>query len=339
MRLLLVITFLFSPVAASPCTFSSQGRAECSHKGLIHIPHRLPRNLQYLDLSANSIQLLQPLPGRFSSLLHLNLSGNPLYHLPAGAFKNSFRLQTLDLSSCGIHQLHPNVFEGLTRLQTLLLSNNSLNTIDVQNLKALTKLDVRDTPLTSSHLHRQPRRDALIHQLDSRGFCDCFSKTPLHKSNEQVSGEFCSCVTLIEEMDHRVQRAGRSEVINRFVREVAESTNGSASSNLTSPSPTEAVSHGRSWPYLVGFVVIAASVSLLIAFAAKCNVFHRYFRSYRHRPLPENEWGHESQNDLPGMPLPPQDDEDGFIEDNYIQPEDHHDEEDEEDIRIPSVEL
>ncbi|XP_063795388.1 type III endosome membrane protein TEMP isoform X2 [Pseudophryne corroboree] len=316
-----------------------EGRADCSQKGLTHIPHTVPPNLQSLDLSANSIQFLQPLPGRFSGLLHLNLSGNPLHHLPAGAFKNLIRLRTLDLGNCGIYKLHHDVFEGLVLLQTLILRNNSITAIDVRNLKSLTKLDVRDTPLASAHPHRQPSRDDLLYQMGSRGFCDCSSMRRLHRSSEQVSGEFCPCMMLTEEMDHHVQKTGRSEVIKRFIRDVTESTYNSTAYNLTTPLATTEVSHGRSWPYLVGFVVIAACLSLLIALAAKCKVFHRYFRSYRHRPLPDNEWINESEGDLPGVPLPPQEDEDGFIEDNYIQPGDRHEELDEEDISIASNEL
>ncbi|KAG8437069.1 hypothetical protein GDO86_007952, partial [Hymenochirus boettgeri] len=57
---------------------------------------------------------------------------------------------------------------------------------------------------------------------------------------------------------------------------------------IASPAPSKAESTGRSWPYLVGFIVIAICLSLLIALAAKCNVFHHTsLRSYRHRPLPE----------------------------------------------------
>ncbi|XP_044157777.1 type III endosome membrane protein TEMP [Bufo gargarizans] len=107
---------------------------------------------------------------------------------------------------------------------------------------------------------------------------------------------------------------------------------------LTTLSPTTPVSEGRSWPYLVGFVLVAITISLLIAVVAKCNLFRRYLRSYRHHPLPENEWITESQNELPGVPHT-QDDEDGYIEDNYIQPEDHQEELDEEDDHIPPEEL
>uniref|UniRef100_A0A8C0IS65 Chromosome 1 open reading frame 210 n=1 Tax=Chelonoidis abingdonii TaxID=106734 RepID=A0A8C0IS65_CHEAB len=62
---------------------------------------------------------------------------------------------------------------------------------------------------------------------------------------------------------------------------------------------------GNSWPYLVGFLVSAIGISILIALAAKCKLFHKNFASYRHQPL------------ATGLQL---EDDDGFIEDNYIQP-------------------
>ncbi|XP_075688186.1 type III endosome membrane protein TEMP [Rhinoderma darwinii] len=335
MRLVLYLTLLLLAVSVNPCTLSDQGHADCSRKGLTNVPFTLPHNLQYLDLSANSIHHLQLFPVKFSELLFLNLSGNPLRFLPAGAFKNLAHLRTLDLSSCEISRLHSDAFKGLLHLRILILRNNSLKNIDLRKLRALTRLDVRRTfPISS------PRMVALMDQLAEERFCDCSTRRPLHKSSDQVSGDFCSCATLIEKRELDVQTAGKvvSEVIKRHIRDVKKVSNDSLSSNLTTPSTTEALSQGRSWPYLVGFVLIAGGLSLFIAIAAKCNLFHRYFRSYRHRPLPENEWISDSQNELPGVPLP-QDDEDGFIEDNYIQPEDHREELDEEEMRIPPQQL
>ncbi|XP_069594183.1 type III endosome membrane protein TEMP isoform X2 [Ranitomeya imitator] len=336
MRLILYLSSLLLAASAHPCTLAAQGRADCSHKGLTNVPTNLPHNLHYLNLSSNSIHHLQLFPQKFSELLFLNLSGNPLHLIPAGTFKRLPHLRVLDLSSCEISRLHSDAFKGLLRLQTLILRNNSLQDIDLWNLRALTRLDVRGTALLSS-----PRMGVLMDQLASQRFCDCSSRRKLHQSRDRVSGDFCSCPTLIGKGEFEVRAAGEvaSEVIQRYIRDVNDISNGSLSSNRTTPSPDSNVPQSRSWPYLVGFVLVAGTLSLLIAAAAKCNLFHRYFRSYRHRPLPENEWITESQNELPGVPLPPQDDEDGFIEDNYIQPGDHRDDLDEEDLQEPHEEL
>uniref|UniRef100_A0A8C7V9P1 Chromosome 1 open reading frame 210 n=1 Tax=Oncorhynchus mykiss TaxID=8022 RepID=A0A8C7V9P1_ONCMY len=58
----------------------------------------------------------------------------------------------------------------------------------------------------------------------------------------------------------------------------------------------------KSWQYLVAVLVTAISLSLLIAVLAKCQLVRRYLASYPKMYMEDEE-----------------DDDDGFIEDNYIQ--------------------
>ncbi|KAG9471591.1 hypothetical protein GDO78_014124 [Eleutherodactylus coqui] len=326
MRLILFLAVLLAAASAHPCTLSAQGGADCRGRGLTKFPFTLPHDIKDLDLSANSIHRLSRFPVTFSELRYLNLSGNRLKVISGGgAFRKLTSLQTLDLSSCGISRVYPEAFLRLRHLRTLILRNNTFRDLDLwpRPLIALTRLDVRGTTLMSSD-----RMGDLMDQLARRRFRDCSSGRAIHASQDQASGDFCSRAMLKEKRERDVQSAdkAKSEDIKRYVRDV----NDSLSSNSSSRSETPAVSQGRSWPYLVGFVLIAGTVSLLIAVVAKCNLCHQHLRSYRHRPLPENEWITESQNELPGIPLPGQDDEDGFIEDNYIQPSDHREELDED---------
>uniref|UniRef100_A0A8C6UA86 Uncharacterized protein n=1 Tax=Neogobius melanostomus TaxID=47308 RepID=A0A8C6UA86_9GOBI len=66
------------------------------------------------------------------------------------------------------------------------------------------------------------------------------------------------------------------------------------------------------WSYMAAGLGTLLTLSLIIVMAVKFRVFHRFLASYRHSLLQEMGMG-------PGTQYQQDDDDDGFIEDNYIQ--------------------
>ncbi|KAM9848570.1 type III endosome membrane protein TEMP [Aulostomus maculatus] len=112
---------------------------------------------------------------------------------------------------------------------------------------------------------------------------------------------------------------------NSTLSAAAPTINGTLTNGTGKPPP-------QNWAFLVAVLATAISVSLLVALLAKCQVVRRYLASYRHTRLREMDTvSHCDQSALEvefamhrGAGMNPhctpasEEDDDGFIEDNYI---------------------
>ncbi|NXF32367.1 CA210 protein, partial [Nyctibius bracteatus] len=299
-------------------------------------PSSLPSNITGLDLSFNS--LVVPHHGtllmRFPSLRSLNLSSNALLALSPAVFSNLGALHLLDLSSCSIAYLHMDAFKGLGNLHTLLLRNNNLQELEVPfllPLKALFHLDLQHNALVSVDTWSLQLMEA-VPQVRLEGnpwVCDCTAH-PLQQWLQRRQGEQTGVGGRSgvgqEEPWYQLHRHWHAR--GWLLRSPGCATLCPDMPFLHAATMLPSGKGGRSWPYLVGFLVAAIGISILIALAAKCKLFHKNFASYRHRPLPETssiggspmEDGSCESHPMPGAADLQAEDDDGFIEDNYIQP-------------------
>ncbi|KFQ41272.1 Leucine-rich repeat-containing protein 19, partial [Mesitornis unicolor] len=320
---------------------------DCTGKSLLRPPSSLPSNITGLDLSFNSLVVPRhrTLLMHFPSLRSLNLSSNALLALGPEVFSNLGALHLLDLSSCSIAHLHTDTFQGLGNLHTLLLRNNNLRELESPfflPLKALFHLDLQHNALGSVDAWSLQLMEAVPEvQLEGNPWvCDC-TVYPLQQWLRRRQAEDLTCASPPRLQGREVTALDSQDlgcrIKQRFPRVVSTAQQTTVTHSNTTTPPTG--KGGRSWPYLVGFLVAAIGISILIALAAKCKLFHKNLASYRHRPLPDtnsiggspmedgSSWdrgssgrGASKSHPMPGAADLQAEDDDGFIEDNYIQP-------------------
>ncbi|TSL28303.1 Leucine-rich repeat-containing protein 19 [Bagarius yarrelli] len=210
------------------------------------------------------------------------------------ALRNYSSLRELDLSYNLITQLPDGAFSALSSLETLRLTGNGLQTIRNQTFTDLKKLRTLDLGLNP---------------------WDCTQEL----------------VALVKWMNDVKLRTDTSTEAERTGQK----------SGVT-----------NTWKFLTGVIVIILCTSMFIVCAVKSPIWHKMLFDYRHQRLREAEdpaifnTGRYSNFSLDteqtetsaqeldqGLTEPPED-EDGFIEDGYIQPEDYKER---ADVGVPIV--
>uniref|UniRef100_A0A671M5X9 Leucine rich repeat containing 19 n=1 Tax=Sinocyclocheilus anshuiensis TaxID=1608454 RepID=A0A671M5X9_9TELE len=268
-------------------TFTICVQVDMGNSSLTEIPEDTPTNITRWILSNNSLVM---------SASDIN------------TLQKYRRITVLDLSYNLIQMLPPRAFDKLTNLEILKLRGNSLQTLDINIFKGLTKLrslDLKDNPWNCS----------------------------------------CSLTSLIKELNDSGVLIGENECLSCFLFSDTVYKSTPAPAPTTEPNNSSHVNgsskgkHTRShsWKFLLGVVALTLSTSMLIVCAVKSPSWYKLLFNYRHQRLREDvehnvfntgrfsnfsldtEQTDTSAQELDtGLSLQPFEDDDGFIEDGYI---------------------
>ncbi|XP_075047427.1 leucine-rich repeat-containing protein 19 [Mixophyes fleayi] len=334
----------------------------CIQCNLTVIPTTISTNVTQLNLAQNSICLdesdRKTLSG-YPNLTKLNLSENKITNLPNNSFaelsklevlilKNNYittieemsfygleNLQILDLGYNQIAQLPTNTHLPFQHLQVLNLQNNSLINLDInealKDLKSPLNITLSGNPWNCDcslmNLSTLLNENTVILENENNTLCATPENmtTVIIKAIKTAAGDILNC--------------GGSSDVPRTTPLVLYSTNSTSAPLSTVTNGTNTTTtKGNSWTFLVGVVIVGIVTSLLILAAVKFPRWYDYLLSYNHHRLKEEEpymFEEEFNVDL-NMSTNINDEtvivfeqthsfvpeEDGFIEDKYIDEQD-----------------
>ncbi|XP_009961616.3 leucine-rich repeat-containing protein 19 [Tyto alba] len=353
-----------NPVTAD-CHITSQTvTCEASGKNLSNIPTNLFQSATTLSLKNNKITLKdsdKEILQSFINLTELYLNENMITVLYNNSFCNLTKLVILDISNNHISTVHKAAFAGLNQLSVLNLSYNTIAQLDSDvftSLKSLTVLNLQYNFLKSFNIKSSFKLIKIV-LAGNPWTCSCdlldlqiwltASNVTLENENNttctfpNTKEKLSIKITAIQPADCKIEKASLEHIITSTsaikLRSRALLTD-LTPNNITGNNGTHAELPilGKSWTFLAGVLGFVLSTTLLIFTAVKCPTWYRYFISYSHRRLEENDSEMSEQefsadtSSFPTVSGTNNEDpivifekihafvpgEDGFIEDKYI---------------------
>lgn len=315
---------------------------------------RKQTQLKELNLRNNCIKLLQNQSfSQLENLTRLDVSFNIISQIEINAFDSLRNLQKMNLSSNKISYFTLGMLLSSPDLDELDLSSNMLANIDTKENKSpmLTKINLSENPWNCScdflEVQTWLNSTNITILKSEKTVCqvpDCLKGFYIQNASV-CQNSFCGNASTKSPFSVSSTTVALSDVLPTIIN--ANNTGMTTLPNqiktTNSSGMTDSPAQGKSWHFLVGVVVTALLTCFLITLAIKVPTWYKHLFSLRHHRLQEEE-PHECNNEYnfhldsdwvqeitentdddtlvsfePVHSFPPEEYEDGFIEDRYIE--------------------